>query len=121
MRRRTAIRPNTIKYFLNQLREVLTNYPGIEEVWFDGACAEGPNGKRQEYDWRAYWKLIRELAPDAAITVRGPDVRWCGNEAGYTRKSEWSVIPMPGDDQSWETSDRDALGLTTRHLRRRPR
>ena len=91
--------PKYNQYFLNQLREVLTTYPGVEEVWFDGACAEGPNGKRQEYDWRAYWKLIRELAPNAAITVRGPDVRWCGNEAGYTRKSEWSVLPMPGDDQ----------------------
>ena len=112
--------PKYNQYFLNQLREVLTTYPGIEEVWFDGACAEGPNGKRQEYDWRAYWKLIRELAPNAAITVRGPDVRWCGNEAGYTRKSEWSVIPMPGDDQSWETSDKTLSGLHSRHLRRRP-
>lgn len=102
--------PSYNQYFLNQLREVLTNYPGIEEVWFDGACAEGPNGKRQEYDWRAYWKLIRELVPNAAITVRGPDVRWCGNEAGYTRKSEWSVIPMPGDEQSWETSDKTLSG-----------
>ncbi len=104
--------PKYNQYFLNQLREVLTTYPGIEEVWFDGACAEGPNGKRQEYDWRAYWKLIRELAPDAAITVRGPDVRWCGNEAGYTRESEWSVIPMPGDDQSWENSDKTLSGFT---------
>jgi alpha-L-fucosidase len=97
--------PKYNQYFLNQLREVLTNYPGIEEVWFDGACAEGPNGKRQEYDWRAYWKLIRELAPKAAITVRGPDVRWCGNEGGFTRDSEWSVIPLPGDGQPWEASD----------------
>jgi alpha-L-fucosidase len=103
--------PRYNQYFLNQLREVLTTYPGIEEVWFDGACAEGPNGKRQEYDWRAYWKLIRELVPNAAITVRGPDVRWCGNEAGYTRKSEWSVIPMPGDGQPWETSDTTISGF----------
>jgi alpha-L-fucosidase len=104
--------PKYNQYFLNQLREVLTTYPGVEEVWFDGACAEGPNGKRQEYDWRAYWSLIRELAPDAAITVRGPDVRWCGNEAGKTRKCEWSVIPMPGDDESWESSDKAISGFT---------
>jgi alpha-L-fucosidase len=104
--------PKYNEYFLNQLREVLTTYPGIEEVWFDGACAEGPNGKVQEYDWRAYWKLIRELAPNAVITVRGPDVRWCGNEAGKTRKSEWSVIPMPGDDRTWETSDKALSGFT---------
>ena len=56
--------PKYNQHFLDQLREVLTTYPGIEEVWFDGACGEGPNGKRQEYDWRAYWKLIRELAPE---------------------------------------------------------
>lgn len=104
--------PKYNQYFLNQLREVLTNYPGIDEVWFDGACAEGPKGKRQEYDWRAYWKLIRELAPNAAIAVRGPDVRWCGNEAGYSRKSEWSVIPMPGDSESWEHSDKTLSGHT---------
>jgi alpha-L-fucosidase len=104
--------PKYNQYFLNQLREVLTTYPGIEEVWFDGACAEGPNGKLQVYDWRAYWSLIRELVPDAAITVRGPDVRWCGNEAGNTRKSEWSVIPMPGDDGTWENSDKTLAGFT---------
>jgi alpha-L-fucosidase len=104
--------PKYNEYFLNQLREVLTTYPGIEEVWFDGACAEGPNGKVQVYDWRAYWLLIRELAPNAVITVRGPDVRWCGNEAGKTRQSEWSVIPMPGDGESWETSDKALSGFT---------
>ena len=105
--------PKYNQHFLDQLREVLTTYPGIEEVWFDGACGEGPNGKRQVYDWRAYWNLIRELAPDAVITVRGPDVRWCGNEAGHTRQSEWSVIPMPGDDQSWENSDKTLSGFTS--------
>jgi alpha-L-fucosidase len=103
--------PRYNQHFLDQLREVLTNYPGIEEVWFDGACGEGPNGKQQVYDWRAYWKLIRELAPNASITVRGPDVRWCGNEAGFTRNSEWSVIPMPGDDQPWEFSDKTLSGF----------
>ncbi len=104
--------PRYNRYFLNQLREVLTTYPGIAEVWFDGACGEGPDGRRQEYDWRSYWALVRELAPRACITVRGPDVRWCGNEAGHTRASEWSVVPMPGDDQSWETSDRTLSGFT---------
>jgi len=103
--------PKYNQHFLDQLREVLTTYPGIQEVWFDGACGEGPNGKRQEYDWSAYWKLIRELAPNACITVRGPDVRWCGNEAGHTRQSEWSVIPMPGDGRPWETSDKTLSGF----------
>ncbi|OXS58910.1 alpha-fucosidase [Cohnella sp. CIP 111063] len=80
-------------FFLSQLRELLTGYGELFCVWFDGACGEGANGKRQVYDWDAYYGLIRELQPNAVISVCGPDVRWCGNEAGHTRKSEWSVVP----------------------------
>lgn len=85
--------PRYNEYFMNQLRELLTNYGDIFCVWFDGACGEGPNGKRQVYDWDAYYSLIRELQPNAVINVCGPDIRWCGNEAGYCRESEWSVVP----------------------------
>lgn len=81
------------EYFTNQLRELLTHYGDVFCVWFDGACGEGPNGKRQVYDWDAYYALIRELQPEAAISVCGPDIRWCGNEAGHCRESEWSVVP----------------------------
>ena len=80
-------------YFCSQLTELLTNYGDIFTVWFDGACGEGPNGKRQVYDWDRYYALIRKLQPDAAIAICGPDIRWCGNEAGDTRASEWSVLP----------------------------
>ena len=81
------------KFFRNQLRELLTAYGELFCVWFDGACGEGTNGKKQEYDWESYYKLIRELQPNATINISGPDVRWCGNEAGVCRKSEWSVVP----------------------------
>ena len=80
-------------YFCAQLTELLTNYGEIFTVWFDGACGEGPNGKRQVYDFDRYYALIRELQPNAAISICGPDIRWCGNEAGDTRESEWSVLP----------------------------
>ena len=80
-------------FFCGQLSELLTNYGEIFSVWFDGACGEGPNGKRQVYDWERYYALIRNLQPMACISVCGPDVRWCGNEAGDTRESEWSVLP----------------------------
>jgi len=86
--------PRYNDYFKNQLRELLTGYGEISEVWFDGACAEGPNGKRQVYDWDGYYGLIRELQPGAVISIIGPDARWIGNEAGVTRESEWSVIPL---------------------------
>lgn len=80
-------------YFVSQLTELLSNYGEIFSVWFDGACGEGPNGKKQYYDWDRYYQVIRELQPRACINVCGPDVRWCGNEAGHTREAEWSVVP----------------------------
>ena len=80
-------------YFCAQLTELLTNYGDLFCVWFDGACGEGPNGKKQVYDWDRYYATVRGLQPEACISICGPDVRWCGNEAGHTRESEWSVIP----------------------------
>jgi alpha-L-fucosidase len=100
------------EHMKNQLRELLTNYGPIADVWFDGACGEGPNGRRQVYDWLGYWAVIRELAPNATITICGPDARWCGNEAGLGRESEWSVVPLVGaDDQPVEQSQKSADAL----------
>lgn len=81
------------RHFVAQLRELLTNYGSVFSVWFDGACGEGFNGKRQVYDWESYYETIRTLQPGACISVCGPDVRWCGNEAGHCRANEWSVVP----------------------------
>lgn len=85
--------PKYNDYFIDQLTELLTEYGELFTVWFDGACGEGLNGKRQEYDWDRYYSHIRELQPDATIAISGPDVRWCGNEAGDCRSSEWNVVP----------------------------
>ena len=87
------------QHYKNQLRELLTDYGPITEVWWDGACGEGPNGKRQVYDWAGYTQVVRELQPQAVIFGMGPDVRWVGNESGLARESEWSVLPKkgPGD------------------------
>lgn len=85
--------PKYNEYFKNQLTELLTDYGDVFCIWFDGACGEGPNGEKQQYDWDGYYQIIRELQPEAVITICGPDVRWCGNEAGYCRESEWSVVP----------------------------
>ena len=80
-------------YYLAQLTELLTGYGEIFSVWLDGACGEGPNGKKQVYDWSRYYTCVRKYQPGACICVCGPDIRWCGNEAGDVRKSEWSVVP----------------------------
>lgn len=82
------------EHFRNQLRETLTQYGEVAEVWFDGACGEGPNGKRQEYDWLSFYKTVRELQPRALIAICGPDIRWVGNEDGLAREDETSDQPV---------------------------
>lgn len=87
-------------YYVNQLTELLTEYGELYTIWLDGACGEGANGKVQKYDWNRYYKVMRELQPNAVISISGPDVRWCGNEAGEVRKSEWSVVAKDMTDPS---------------------
>ena len=86
--------PEYNDYFCNQLTELLTGYGDIFCVWFDNACGEGENGKKQEYDFPRYFELIRKYQPNAVIfNDFGPDTRWCGNEAGEARHAEWAVVP----------------------------
>ena len=81
-------------YYKNQLTELLTGYGEVFHVWFDGACGEGPNGKKQVYDYPGYIELIRKYQPGATIfNDHGPDIRWCGNESGSARYAEWAVVP----------------------------
>lgn len=86
--------PEYNDYFCNQLTELLTQYGDIFYVWFDNACGEGPNGKKQVYDFPRYFELIHKYQPEALIfNDFGPDIRWCGNEAGAARHAEWAVVP----------------------------
>ena len=82
------------EYFLNQLFELLTEYGPVEELWFDGAHPKTKGG--QQYNYAAWKKLIHTLAPKAVIFGK-EDIRWCGNESGGTRSTEWNVIPYQQD------------------------
>ncbi|MGZ3492659.1 MAG: alpha-L-fucosidase, partial [Gemmatimonadaceae bacterium] len=90
--------------YCDQLTELLTRYGPIAEVWFDGANGEGPNGKRQVYDWPRFFRLVRRLQPNAVMfSDAGPDVRWCGNEKGIAGDPNWStvnpdIVTFPGQD-----------------------
>src|SRR5262249_18311364 len=79
------------RHFVAQLTELLTGNGKVAEVWFDGANGEGPNGKKPEYDWPAFYATVRKHQPDALIAISGPDVRWVGNEDGLAPETEWSV------------------------------
>ena len=88
--------------YCDQLTELLTRYGPIAEIWFDGANGEGPNGRRQDYDWPRFFGLAQRLQPQAVIfSDAGPGVRWCGNENGSAGDPNWSTIrpetvPFPG-------------------------
>ena len=94
--------PEYMTYYRNQLRELLTNYGPLFEVWFDGANGgDGYYGGAREkraigpnyYDWTNTWKLVRELQPDASIFgSSGADIRWVGNENGVARETCWSTL-----------------------------
>jgi alpha-L-fucosidase len=82
-------------YYKNQLRELLTNYGEVAEVWFDGA--KGENEKDMVYDFEGYWKMVHELQPNAVIfSDVGPGVRWVGNEQGFAGDPCWSTINTTG-------------------------
>ena len=99
------------KFFIAQLTELLSNYGEVHEVWFDGACAEGPNGKKQEYDWTAILATIRELQPKAVTAIMGDDVRWVGNEGGLGRETEWSASVFAPGSYTHKKAANDSLGL----------
>ena len=103
-------RPEYVTYFHNQLRELLTQYGDIFEVWFDGANGgDGWYGGANEtrkidgktyYSWAETFKMIRELQPNAVIWNDGGDrgdLRWVGTEAGNVGETNWSLMPSTGD------------------------
>lgn len=99
------------KFFIEQLTELLSNYGEVHEVWFDGANGEGPNGKRQVYDWEEILKTIRTLQPKAVTAIMGDDVRWVGNEGGLGRETEWSVTALTPGSYSHSAESNDALNI----------
>ena len=82
---------NTV--FANMLREVHENYGPFFEQWFDGACGEGPNGKRQEYDWTLFNGTVLNINHNTIIfSDWGPGCRWVGNEDGRADETCWSTV-----------------------------
>ena len=89
--------------FVNTLREVHTNYGPFFEQWFDGACGEGPNGKKQQYDWPRFMQTMHDLNPQAVIfSDVGPGCRWVGNEQGHADSTNWSTLQVENGERKTE-------------------
>ena len=83
--------------FVNMLVELFQNYGPIWELWWDGANGEGPNGKKQVYDWKRFERTVRQLSPKTVIfSDIGPDIRWVGNENGIAGNTNWNYLDTTG-------------------------
>ena len=116
--------PAYLDIYRRQLRELLTEYGPIFEIWHDGA--NGGSGyyggaretrtidKAHYYDWPTTWALARKLQPDAVIfSDVGPDIRWVGNEKGIAGETCWATYSpvatnggpaVPGDVREKEST-----------------
>ena len=79
--------------FVKTLEHALGSYGEVFEQWFDGACGEGPNGKKQTYDWPLFYSTVYRMQPDAIIFSNvGPGCRWVGNEYGSAGRTCWGTM-----------------------------
>jgi alpha-L-fucosidase len=83
--------------FVNMMKEIFANYGPIWEFWWDGANGEGPNGKKQVYDWPLFRETIKKLSPNTVVfSDVGPQVRWVGNESGFAGTTNWNLLNVAG-------------------------
>ncbi|MFP4488824.1 MAG: alpha-L-fucosidase [Bacteroidales bacterium] len=99
------------EFYMAQLKELLTWYGTVDEVWFDGASGEAADGRVQEYDWDSYYRLIDRYQPGAVTAVMGEDIRWVGTESGYGRETEWSVTALAPGAGKKSNKINEKLGL----------
>ncbi|MCR6504245.1 alpha-L-fucosidase [Bacteroides muris (ex Fokt et al. 2023)] len=109
--------PAYLDYFYAQLRDLLTNYGEVFEVWFDGA--NGGDGwyggakdvrtidRKNYYNYPRIYEMLDSIQPQAVIfSDGGPGCRWVGNEKGFAGATNWSFLRrgevFPGYDKSYE-------------------
>jgi alpha-L-fucosidase len=79
------------------MKEIISNYGPIWELWWDGANGEGPNGKRQVYDWHRFKETVKKFSPNTVVfSDVGPHIRWVGNEKGIASETNWNTLDTVG-------------------------
>ena len=96
--------------FVNMMTELFNNYGPIWELWWDGANGEGPNGKKQVYDWKRFKATVRKLSPNTVVfSDVGPDIRWVGNENGIAGTTNWNTLSIDGFEPGLLAPSTDTL------------
>lgn len=102
--------------FVNMMKELFTGYGPIWELWWDGANGEGPNGKKQVYDWKRFERTVRELSPHTVVfSDIGPDIRWVGNESGIAGVTNWNTLDTAGFTRGAGGPPQDTLNAGNIH------
>ncbi len=102
--------------FINMTKEIFTNYGPIWELWWDGANGEGPNGKKQLYDFNRFEKVVRKISPQTIIfSDIGPDIRWVGNENGIAGTTNWNYLDTAGFKRGEGGPPQDSLNTGNRY------
>lgn len=96
--------------YVQTMKEAVGTYGPIFEMWWDGANGEGPNGKKQVYDFKRFEKTIRQIAPNAVVfSDIGPDIRWVGNESGIAGETNWNLLDTAGFKRGAGGPSQDSL------------
>lgn len=96
--------------FAGMIKEVLKDYGPVWELWWDGANGEGPNGKKQVYDWRKFENTVRQVSPKTVVfSDIGPDIRWVGNENGIAGDPNWNFLDTAGYKRGLGSPPMDTL------------
>jgi len=96
--------------FVGMMKEIIQNYGPIWELWWDGANGEGPNGKKQVYDWRRFENTVRQYSPNTVVfSDIGPDIRWVGNENGIAGIPNWNFLDTAGFHRGSGSPSTDTL------------
>lgn len=102
--------------FVNMMKEVVSNYGPFFEFWWDGANGEGPNGKKQVYDWHRFKSTMRSIAPNTVVfSDIGPDIRWVGNENGFAGKTNWNLLDTAGFTPGAGAPSQDTLNTGNKY------
>ncbi|MEO6328397.1 MAG: alpha-L-fucosidase [Ginsengibacter sp.] len=96
--------------FVNMMKEIFKRYGPIWELWWDGANGEGPNGKKQVYDWNRFEKTVHDLSPNTIVfSDIGPHIRWVGNENGFAGETNWNTLDTAGFTRGAGAPPQDTL------------
>ncbi len=102
--------------YINMMKEVVSRYGPYFEFWWDGANGEGPNGKKQLYDWKTFEQTMRTIAPNTPVfSDIGPDIRWVGNEKGIAGETNWNTLDTANFTRGAGAPSQDTLNTGNRY------